>query len=170
MSMITLRPPTDADQDFMLELYSSTRADLAALSCDPAMRRQLIRMQSEAQQAHYRAHYPRAQVSLIVDADGNRIGRLYVDRGPHEIRLVDISLLPQHRRHGIGQQLVRALMAEGEQATLPVRLSVLSGNPALHLYQRLGFEADGMMGAHHAMQWRGDTALAEAGGDSISLL
>ncbi len=168
--MITLRPLTAADQDFVLELYTSTRADLAALECDPGMREQLIRMQSEAQQAHYRAHYPRAQVSVIVDADGSRIGRLYVDRGPHEIRLVDISLLPGHRRRGIGQMLLRALMTEGEQAALPVRLSVLSGNPAIHLYQRLGFEAEGMMGAHHAMQWRGDTALADAGGDSISLL
>ncbi len=168
--MITLRPVTPSDQDFVLELYASTRADLAALDCDPAMRRQLIHMQSEAQQAHYRAHYPRAQVSLVIDRDGNRIGRLYVDRGPHEIRLVDISLLPQHRRRGIGQLLLRALIAEGEQAALPVRLSVLAGNPAIHLYQRLGFEADGMMGAHHSMAWRSETALADAGPDSISLL
>ena len=168
--MISLRPVMPTDQDFVLELYTGTRADLAELGCDPAMREQLIRMQSEAQQTHYRAHYPRAQVSLIVDSDGTRIGRLYVDRGPHEIRLVDISLLPAYRRRGIGQLLLRALMAEGEQATLPVRLSVLSGNPAIHLYQRLGFAADGMMGAHYSMAWRGDTAQADGGRAPISLL
>ncbi len=168
--MISLRPVTPADQDFVLELYASTRADLAALSCDLAMRDRLIRMQSEAQQAHYRAHYPHAQVSLIVDAHGSRIGRLYIDREPHEIRLVDISLLPQYRRRGIGQLLLRALIAEGERAALPVRLSVLSGNPAIHLYQRLGFEGDGMMGAHYSMEWRGDTSLVEGSRDAISLL
>lgn len=170
MTMITLRPATPADQDFMLELYASTRADLAALDCDATLRGQLIRMQCEAQQAHYRAHYPRAQASLIIDTDGAPIGRLYVDRGPHEIRLIDISLLPRHRRRGVGQLLLRALMAEGDQAALPVRLSVLSGNPAMHLYERLGFEADGMMGAHHSMAWRRDTALADGGHDPLSLL
>jgi ribosomal protein S18 acetylase RimI-like enzyme len=168
--MITLRPQTAADQDFVLHLYASTRADLAELQCDAAMRAQLIRMQCEAQQAHYRAHYPRAQASLVIDSDGTPIGRLVVDRGPHEIRLVDISLLPEHRRRGVGQLLLRALMTEGEHAGLPVRLSVLAGNPAIHLYQRLGFEGDGMMGAHHAMAWRGETALADGGHDPISLL
>jgi ribosomal protein S18 acetylase RimI-like enzyme len=154
--MITLRPLTADDADFVLELYASTRADLTQLQGDPELLRQLVRMQSEAQQTHYRALYPRALARLIVADDGTPAGRLIVDRGPHEIRLVDISLLPAQRRRGIGQQLLRGLQQESEQTGLPLRLSVLSGNPAIHLYQRLGFEADGMRGAHHAMAWRSD--------------
>lgn len=166
--MITLRPLTADDTEFVLELYASTRADLTQLQGDPALLRQLVRMQSEAQQTHFRALYPRALASLVVADDGTRAGRLIVDRGPYEIRLVDISLLPAQRRHGIGQRLLRGLQRESEQAGLPLRLSVLSGNPAIHLYQRLGFEADGMRGAHHAMAWRSATPSAASPAETAS--
>jgi ribosomal protein S18 acetylase RimI-like enzyme len=169
MNQITLRPVTPDDDDFVLELYASTRGDLAEMQCDAITRAQLIRMQCHAQQQHYRAAYPRAQVSLVLDQDGTRVGRIYVDRAPHEIRLVDISLLPQYRRRGIGQQLLQNLMEEGERAGLPVRLSVMAGNPASHLYQRLGFGPGTMRGAHQLMEWRG--ASGQAANDlPISLL
>ena len=169
MNGITLRPVTPDDTDFVLELYASTRGDLADMQCDAVTRAQLIRMQCHAQQQHYRAAYPRAEVSLVLDAEGRRVGRIYVDRSPHEIRLVDISLLPQYRRRGIGQKLLQALMEEGERAGLPVRLSVMAGNPAGQLYQRLGFAPGLMRGAHQQMEWRGTDGTA-ANDLPISLL
>ena len=157
-----LRPLTEADQDFMRELYASTRPDLAALPCDAQMRAQLVQMQYEAQQHHYRAYYPRASISVVFDAQGQRIGRLYVDRGPSEIRLVDICLLPAYRRQGLGRQLLEALMAEGAQQGLPVRLSVMAGNPAAQLYQRLGFAPGTVRGMHQSMEWRASHAASTA--------
>jgi len=164
-----LRPLMADDQDFVLELYASTRPDLDEIACDAISRAQLVRMQCHAQQHHYRAFYPRAQASLVVARDGTRLGRIYIDHGPDEIRLVDISLLPQYRRQGIGRQLLGGLLAEGERLGLPVRLSVMSGNPAAHLYQRLGFEAGELRGAYQFMEWR-SPAMRAADQQPVSLL
>jgi ribosomal protein S18 acetylase RimI-like enzyme len=56
-----------------------------------------------------------------------------------EVRLVDVSLLPKFRNRGLGGRWLAALTAEADAASLPVRLSVTRGNPALRLYERLGF-------------------------------
>jgi ribosomal protein S18 acetylase RimI-like enzyme len=160
---ITLRPPTEADLPFLLELYESTRADLAQLDSETT-RQLIVRMQFEAQQSWYRAQYPQADVSLIL-ADEAPVGRLYVARGAEEIRLIDICLLPAYRRHGIGAALLRELQDEGAATALPVRLLVAMDNPAIHLYQRLGFMPVDLRGMHRAMEWQArqqEAAAAEA--------
>lgn len=154
MERYRLLPLSEADQDFMLELYASTRPDLDLLDCDAAMRAQLIRMQYAAQQHHYRSYYPNASVSVVLDPQDQPIGRMYVDRGPQDIRLVDISLLPAYRRQGLGRALLEALLEEGARLGLPVRLSVQDGNPAARLYQRLGFTPGEQRGLHQSMEWR----------------
>lgn len=150
--LITLRPPVEADQPFLLALYASTRADLAQLDAE-ATRQLIVRMQFDAQQSWYRSQYPQADVSLIL-ADEVPVGRLYVARGAEEIRLIDICLLPEFRRLGIGAALLRELQHEGAQAQLPVRLLVATDNPAIALYQRLGFMPLDLRGMHRAMEWQ----------------
>jgi len=68
-------------------------------------------MQFAAQDAHYRRHYPNTQYSII-EVQGVSAGRLYVDRCEKEIRIIDIALLPEHRRAGIGTKLLRELQDE----------------------------------------------------------
>ncbi len=53
------------------------------------------------------------------------------------------SLLPERRNQGLGARLLEELIAESDQAGRPVNLQVLKTNPALHLYQRLGFVQTG---------------------------
>ena len=48
----------------------------------------------------------------MIVRDGEDIGRLYVDHRTHEIRIVDIALLPAHRNQGIGRALVQAVLDE----------------------------------------------------------
>jgi ribosomal protein S18 acetylase RimI-like enzyme len=67
------------------------------------------------------------------------IGRLYVDRREKEIRILDISLVPGVRGRGIGTKILKDLMAEANKKKLPLNLHVLRINPALRLYERLGF-------------------------------
>ena len=67
------------------------------------------------------------------------VGRLYVDRWPREVRIVDISLLPEHRGRGLGGALLAAVFAEADAAGKPVSIHVERFNPALRLYTRLGF-------------------------------
>lgn len=164
---LTLHPVSGRDEAFLLELYASTRADLELAACDAATRALLVRMQFNAQQAHYRAAHPHASLSIVTGPAGP-LGQLCVEHGADGIRLVDISLLPQYRRRGIGTRLLGGLMAQAGQAALPLRLSVLSDNPALALYRRLGFRDCGEAGMRRQMAWYPATH-ADARRASISI-
>lgn len=95
-------------------------------------------MQFDAQSRYYREHYREAELSVIL-SDDVPAGRLYVARWPEEIRIVDIALLPQHRGMGIGTRLLNDLISESEESGKPLSIHVERFNPALRLYERLGF-------------------------------
>lgn len=136
---VTLRPATDADLPFLSRLYASTREEeLAGVDWPQEQKDAFARQQFEAQHAWYREQYAGASFD-VVEVDGEPAGRLYVDRWPREVRIVDISLLPQHRGRGVGSALLAALFAEADAAAKPVSVHVERFNPALRLYGRLGF-------------------------------
>lgn len=147
---IRLRPATDSDQPFLLALLASTRPELSLL--DGVTRSMLLRMQYDAQLMHYRSQYPQMEASIVL-ADGQAAGRTCVARGPQEIRLLDISLLPEYRSRQIGRQLLAQLQGEAQQAGLPLRLHVRQDNPAQHLYRRLGFAPRELAGLYRQMEW-----------------
>jgi ribosomal protein S18 acetylase RimI-like enzyme len=95
-------------------------------------------MQFQAQHAWYQEHYGDAQFDLVL-VDGIPAGRLYVHRRATEIRLVDISLLSEYRSRGIGTALLRELFDESAESGKPVTIHVEKYNPAMRLYERLGF-------------------------------
>lgn len=139
MSEPTLRPATDADVAFLARLYASTREEeLARVDWPPGEKESFLRQQFEAQHAWYREQYAGASFD-VVELDGEPIGRLYVARWTNEVRIVDISLMPEHRGHGIGSRLLEALFAETDPTGKPVSIHVERFNPALRLYARLGF-------------------------------
>lgn len=134
-----LRPATADDRGFLQQVYASTRAEeLARVAWDDAQKAAFIQMQFDAQYSYYAEHYPHAQFQVIL-AHGEPAGRLYLDRRPGEIRIVDITLLPAYRGQGIGTALLRDILAEGQRVQVPVTIHVERFNPALQLYERLGF-------------------------------
>lgn len=141
--------------DFLLRLYATTRADEMAMIADwsDGQKDAFVRMQFEAQHAWYQEHYSDARFNLVL-VDGAPAGRLYVHRRPTEIRLVDISLMPDLRGRGIGTSLLRELMAEAETAGKPLTIHVEKYNPAMRLYQRLGFKSIADRGPYDLMEWR----------------
>jgi ribosomal protein S18 acetylase RimI-like enzyme len=165
-----LRPEGPEDEPFLLELYAGTRQEeLEATGWPAAMREAFVRMQFNAQRQGYRAAYPRAQFSIILCphpgplpsdgrgwTGGQAVGRIVIDRAEKEFLLVDVVLLPAHRGRGIGTALMQDLLREAAAARKPVRLSVLKGQRAFRLYQRLGFEKTGEDALRDQMEWRGD--------------
>src|SRR6516164_4102218 len=96
-----LRTATPEDKQFLRAVYAGTRAEeLARVPWSDEQKRAFTDMQFAAQDADYRRNYPDAQYSII-EVRGVPAGRLYVDRGKKEIRILDIALLPDHRRVGI---------------------------------------------------------------------
>ena len=83
-----------------------------------------------------------------------RISSLFgLDRMPGEIRLMDITLLDQYRNQGIGSLLMKCLFDEAEGGNQCVSLHVEENNPAMQLYQRLGFVEVGEVTFYKLMHW-----------------
>lgn len=134
--MITLRDATADDRELLCAVYSSTRTEeLAQVAWSDEQKAAFLRSQFDAQDHHYKTYYPTASFSIVL-VDGVRAGRLYVFRGKEEVRIVDIALLPEFRGKGVGRKLLEDILAE---AKVPVRIHVEKFNPALKLYERLGF-------------------------------
>ncbi len=155
---VILRPETEADLEFLYHLYASTRADeMALLDWTEAEKEAFLRMQFSAQRGYYREHYRESRFDVI-ERDGEAIGRLYVARRPDDIRVVDIALMSEHRGRGLGGGLMRALLDEAAAAGQSVSIHVEIYNPALHLYERLGFHAKGPdNGVYRLMEWSAPT-------------
>lgn len=136
---LRLRPITAEDAQFLRKVYRSTREEeLAGAPWTEEQKAAFFEMQFVAQHTDYHRNYPDASFDVIVH-DNLDVGRLYVHRHEQEIAILDIALLPAHRRAGIGGTLLRALIAEADAAGLPVIIYVEKYNRALSLYQRLGF-------------------------------
>ena len=85
--------------------------------------------------------------------------RILEERG-----LVDVSLLPEFRNRGIGGALLRDLLERAASEKRRVSLHVLPDNPAIHLYQRLGFTHAGEQGFHQRMEWQPAAGAASSDG------
>ena len=150
---ITLRPATDADYAFMRRLYGDTRAEeMERFPFDAAQREAFLDQQFAAQFQHYALHYPTCERSII-EGDGAPIGRLWIDEWRDQIRLVDISLMPEWRGSGIGSRLLAEVLERGTRVGKPVTIHVEAFNPALRLYERLGFKQVDTNGVYYLMKW-----------------
>jgi len=154
VAVVTLRPVGPGDEGFLFRVYASTRAEeLARVPWTAEQKEAFLRQQFQAQSVDWARNYAGADFS-IVDVDGHPAGRFYVDRRLDGIRLVDIALLPQFRRAGIGTGLIRDLLAKAQAQGVPVTIHVEIFNPARALYERLGFEKVEDRGVYVFMRWR----------------
>lgn len=154
---IGFRRMTEQDMAFLLALYRSTReAELAQVAWSEAEKQAFCQMQFEAQHSHYQQHYPDA-LWLIIEQGTLPIGRLYIERWPKEHRIIDIALTPKMRGQGIGgdllQDLQRAAATDGSRG---IGIHVEKANPAMSLYQRLGFATVEDKGVYDLLFWAPD--------------
>jgi ribosomal protein S18 acetylase RimI-like enzyme len=153
---ITLRLATADDYDFLRRLYHSTRAaEMQHFPFTAEQKVAFLDQQFGAQHAHYEIHYPSCERNVI-EKDGQPIGRLWIDEWTDQIRLVDIALMPEWRASGIGTALLREVLERGRAAGKPVTIHVENFNPALRLYERLGFDKVDTNGAYYLMRWTPD--------------
>lgn len=146
---ISLRPALPSDDEFLFSVYASTRAEeMYLVDWNPARKEAFLRMQFHAQRQQYQFTFPDA-IHQIIEFNGVPAGRLIVDRSAHETYLVDVALLPDFRDLGLGTSLLRSLQAEGKK----IILHVIRSNPAVNLYQRLGFIFVGEEAFYSKMEW-----------------
>ncbi|MCK6624308.1 MAG: GNAT family N-acetyltransferase [Anaerolineae bacterium] len=150
---LTFRPIGPDDESFLYEVYASTRAEeMALVDWTEDQKKAFLRMQFNAQHQYYQDVYAGANFQIIL-LNGQPIGRLYLARWSHEIRIIDIALLSQFRNSGIGTALLKDLLAEAAQAGQAVTIHVEKFNQALRLYERLGFVKTLDKGVYFFLKW-----------------
>jgi RimJ/RimL family protein N-acetyltransferase len=153
--LLALRAIAPADADFLLRLYASTREEeLKQTDWSDEEKQRFARMQFAAQQQAY-DRYPGAAFFLL-SWNGEPIGRLYLQDSETTLLIVDLSLLPAWRGRGIGSDVLRAVFAQAGLRQQAVRIHVERFNPALRLYQRLGFRLLQDKGVYLLLEWCGD--------------
>ena len=94
----------------------------------------------------------------IVEVDGCSAGYLKIEEHDDHIYLVGIFLGAQYRRSGLGTKLIQDLIQRARKEQRPIRLRVLTPNPAQHLYRRLGFIETEASATHIHMEFNGSSA------------
>jgi ribosomal protein S18 acetylase RimI-like enzyme len=151
---ITLRPVRPEDRDLLVVLYATTRADeMQLVPWTDEQKAVFVKMQFVAREGEYQKRYPSA-THEIVEVNGTPAGQLYVARLQKEIRIIDITIMPQERNRGIGTFLLKKLLKEGQQNNLPVTIYVEESNVSLKLFERLAFKQVDQHGFHLLLRWQ----------------
>ncbi len=137
--VIKFRSINDNDLGFLAKVYASTRLEeVAKTGWKQEQIDEFLSMQFWAQHQFYQEQFSDADFE-IVQIDGVDAGRLYLEQREDEVRIVDIALLPEFRGTGFGSKLLNDVIGEAFKKNKAVRIHVEKNNPALNLYQRLGF-------------------------------
>jgi len=148
-----IRPAMDTDKPFLETLYYSSRDDLRLANAESDFIETLIEQQFQAQQSGYGNTFPNAMY-FIVEKHGERIGKVTIDFGSNEIRLIDFALVRAARGKGLGRSIIQILQHAAGQSRAPLVLSVLSTNiPAKKLYYSLGFQLQESDMMYDLMAW-----------------
>jgi ribosomal protein S18 acetylase RimI-like enzyme len=149
-----LREAGEDDGEKFFSLFATSRDDLLAAvsNWDEAQQEAFMRIQFQAQRDQYRCQYPYAHWDMII-RQNEIIGQILVAPLDDELRLVDVSLLPEFRNRGIGTALLRDLLDKAASENRRVTLHVLQDNPAVRLYERLGFTNTRKQGIYQRMEW-----------------
>jgi RimJ/RimL family protein N-acetyltransferase len=154
---LSLRPIQDEDLVVLNEIYGSTREEELKQVTHWSMQEKqaFILQQFMAQHEYYQKNYIGAAFYLICENE-TPIGRLYIHENYQErgVRIIDIVLLPNWQKKGIGKSILENILAKGNSLKRDVSIHVEAFNPAKHLYERLGFEKiSETNGVYHLMQW-----------------
>lgn len=153
-SSISLRPATQADEEFLYTVYASTRRDeVAAFGWDEAEQQAFLRMQFGLRERSYRMQFPFAEYSIIL-LDGAPAGQMIVNRTADAIQITDIAVLPEYRKNGIATSLIGDLQDESRKAGKPLTGHVDRQNEiALRVWSRLGFIVTGETEVLFEIEW-----------------
>ena len=151
--MITIfRTVTNNDFSFLKRLYQSTRKqELEAINWDEKQKIEFMEFQFNAQHYHYINAYKGAEFNIIT-WNNKDIGRFYIWKTESQIRILDITLLPDYQGKGIGTKILNQFIKESEKSGKTLNLHVEYNNPALKLYKRLGFKKADDTGVYYFME------------------
>ena len=90
----------------------------------------------------------------IIEHNVTGVGIRLVRRTDTHIQLEQLYIAKAFQRRGLGTELLKRLMTEARESNPPIRLRVLSVNPARIWYERMGFLAIETTPERIFMEWR----------------
>jgi ribosomal protein S18 acetylase RimI-like enzyme len=131
-SALSLRPAREDDVPFLLALREQTMdGHFRASGAEPSREQHMERVSV------------RFECAQIIEHEGRPAGLFKVARDGLDWQLIQIQLAPELQGRGVGERLIRELIAEARLAGAGLSLHVLHANPARRLYERLGFRIVG---------------------------
>jgi len=123
-----LRSANGVDFDYCASLYFEGMANaIRELNLDP-----------DLQMTNFRQRWAVEEARIIV-RDRANVGWLQSRIEGQSVFLAQLFVESSCQRQGIGTQVVKCIIAEAAHASRSVTLGVVRTNPALRLYERLGF-------------------------------
>ena len=118
------------DRDYLLDLRLKTMvAHLEEAGVILTLQEHMDRVEHEYQH------------SYLIQVDGRRVGLVKYKEDPMTVEVVQLQIAPEYQGKGYGKCALERVMDHSKGKT--ITLSVLKKNPALGLYQRLGFTQTG---------------------------
>jgi ribosomal protein S18 acetylase RimI-like enzyme len=127
--LISLRPAGHQDFDYCERLYFG--------EMEWIMRE--LHLDRAAQAASFQQQWDPSQVSIIT-LDGSDVGWLQTTTQDDELFVAQMVVDRPFQRRGIGTEVLERLIVDAADANRTMRLNVVKINPALRLYERLGFQ------------------------------
>jgi len=160
-SIACLRACTEADDAFVYDVFSTTwESEVAALP-NQNLAQHVLRIQHIAQERRFASRYPGLQRFIVVQ-DGQPAGRLYVHESDSLLEVVDLTLMPSFRDHGIGTRIFHELFEYATAAEQTISLRVERRNErATMLYSQLGFDLVFVDDLDNHFEWAPATAVKE---------
>jgi ribosomal protein S18 acetylase RimI-like enzyme len=144
-----LRAATSTDTSFLRQLHHRVYRDVVT--------RQFGSWDENAQDDWFEKGLTDAEFSLV-EENGEPIGAIGLKDEADRLHLVELQILPEYQRRGIGSALLRAQMDHARRTHRSIVLRVLLENRARSLYTRHGFVISGRTETHYLMEWRPDEA------------
>jgi GNAT superfamily N-acetyltransferase len=142
------RAATNTDFEFCELLYMSSMKPLL---------KALDAWDEQKVTACFKDYFITGEIRIIL-VDSIEVGWIQVSETADAINLDQVHLLEEFRGRGIGSQLIEDTMANAAGKGRPVLLSLVRGNRAIRLYERLGFSPDGKDSTKDHMRWETDRA------------
>lgn len=157
---MNLRPPRAEDEPFLRQLRGQIDSDRLFMNYwqgedAEEEKKKILNLQFNALGAHQNRLKQIAETKEnIIEMDGAPVGRFLVAGGREELRLSEISIVPEWRGKGLGQMVIKSTMEECIRTSRVLRLCVeIQNTTALGLYRSLGFYTIEEHSLHYIMEW-----------------
>lgn len=153
---LSFRPITPADREFLIQVYKSVRQEELdrVIMWNEEEKMAFLIQQFDAQHTHYQRYFSKADF-CIIEYKNKPIGRLYLLETEEALHIVEISILPLWRNKKLGSSIFNDIMTKASKFGKAVSIHVEKFNPALRLYERLGFKlVHEVNDVYIKMQWK----------------